>query len=421
MNVVDLVDAERATAGGKAAPLAQLTRAGFNVPEGFVVPAGIYRAAATALRLSERTDDAEDARSRILRSRLPVSVVDDVSRALRQLTADAPTDYVAVRSSSTAEDGAHASAAGQHDSVLAARGADQVCQAIITCWASLWTQRAVAYRAHQRRRAPADMAVLVQRFVDPRVSGILFTGTTSVIEASWGIGERLVGGHTTPDFWRVKDDGVVERRPGLKTMRTDRRDGQLITRPTGLTEQNELCLSDDEVLRLRALGEEVSATSGGPRDIEWAMTEDTTWVLQARPVTAAVPESPARSSTAPSDVITTGTPASPGIASGPVRLVRGPGDFSRVERGDVLVCRHTDPAWTPLFTIASAVVTEVGGVLSHAAIVAREVGIPAVLSVLRATEILTPSTVVVVDGTTGHISREMKAGSLWVSPERSPR
>ncbi|MEE6280509.1 PEP-utilizing enzyme [Georgenia sp. MJ170] len=121
-------------------------------------------------------------------------------------------------------------------------------------------------------------------------------------------------------------------------------------------------------------------------------------------MTAVVPDSTAPSPTAAGSVTITGEAASPGVATGPVRLVRGPGDFPQVERGDVLVCRHTDPAWTPLFTIASAVVTERGGVLSHAAIVAREVGIPAVLSVPRATELLLPSSAVTVDGNTGHIS-----------------
>lgn len=405
MNIVDLIDADLSTAGGKAAPLAELTRAGFDVPAGFVVPATTYRAAATALGITELSADrADETRSRILRSHLPDDVIADVSRALERITSGARTDYVAVRSSSNAEDNAHASAAGQHESFLAVRGTAQVCQSILECWASLWTERAAAYQARQTSAAPLDMAVLVQRFVDASVSGVMFTGPISVIEASWGTGERLVAGHVTPDSWRITDSGIVERRPGRKTERTDRHDGNLVTRSTTATEQNELCLTDRDILRLHALGEEVSATLGGPRDIEWAITDDTTWVLQARPVTAVIPDVAAPSPTAAGSVTITGDPASPGVASGPVRLVRGPGDFQKVERGDVLVCRHTDPAWTPLFTIASAVVTEIGGVLSHAAIVAREVGIPAVLSVPRATELLRPSSVITVNGTTGHIS-----------------
>ncbi len=219
----------------------------------------------------------------------------------------------------------------------------------------------------------------------------MFTGTTSVIEASWGIGERIVAGHITPDSWHVSDSGIIERRPGVKTERTDRHDGRLLTRPIAPTKQEKLCLTDPEVLHLHALGNEVSDALGGPRDIEWAIAEDTTWVLQARPVTAPLPDSTAPPQPPASSSTITGEPASPGLASGPVRLVRGPADFPKVQPGDVLVCRNTDPAWTPLFTIASAVVTETGGVLSHAAIVAREVGIPAVLAVPRATTVLIPS------------------------------
>lgn len=405
MNIVYLNDAEPSTVGGKAAPLAELTRDDFNVPTGFVVPTTTYQAAAAALGLTELSlGRAEEARSRILNSQLPDSVVEDIARALHHITEGAPTDYVAVRSSSVAEDSAHASAAGQHDSILAVRGTDQACQAILTCWASLWTERAVAYQARQTPQTPGGMAVLIQRFVDASVSGVMFTGTTSVIEAVWGIGERLVAGHITPDSWRVTDSEIIERRPGAKTKRTDREKGQLVTRSTATAEQNELCLTDRNVLRLDALGQNISTTLGGPRDIEWAIEGDTIWVLQARPVTSVIPDSTAPSPTDTAAGILIGEPASPGVASGPVRLVRGPSDFAKVKRGDVLVCRHTDPAWTPLFTIASAVVTEVGGVLSHAAIVAREVGIPAVLAVPHATELLTPSSVVTVNGSTGHIS-----------------
>jgi pyruvate,water dikinase len=406
VNIVYLNDAEHSTVGGKAAPLAELTRAGFDVPTGFVVPATTYQAAAAALGLTELPlDRAEEARSRILNSHLPDGVVEGVARALQHITEGARTGYVAVRSSSIAEDSDHSSAAGQHDSILAVRGTDQVCQAILTCWASLWAGRAVAYHARHTSQTPGGMAVLVQRFVDASVSGVMFTGTTSVIEASWGVGERLVAGHITPDSWRVNDSEIIERRPGAKTERSDREKGQLVTRSTAPTEQNELCLTDRNVLRLHALGRNISTALGGPRDIEWAIEGDTIWVLQARPVTTAIPDSTAPCPTDTTAGTLIGEPASPGVASGPVRLVRGPSDFAKVKRGDVLVCRHTDPAWTPLFTIASAVVTEVGGVLSHAAIVAREVGIPAVLAVPHATELLTPASVVTVNGTTGRVSR----------------
>lgn len=406
MNVLDLIEADGSTGGGKAAPLAALSRAGFDVPAGFVVPASTYSAAAAGLGLTDVSGDYAEARSRILRSRLTDGVVGEVSRSLERITKGSPTIYVAVRSSSVTEDNAHASAAGQHDSFLAVRGIEQVCQAIVSCWASLWTGRAAAYRTRQTGKdtSAVDMAVLIQRFVDANVSGIMFTGATSVIEASWGIGERLASGQVTPDSWRVNGAGIIERRPGLKTERTDRHDGRLVTRPIAPPEQKKPSLTDREILHLHTLGSDVSATLGSPRDIEWAITDDTTWVLQARPITAPVPVSTPASPPRTGNAIITGEPASPGVATGPVRLIRGPSDFPTVKPGDVLVCHHTDPAWTPLFTIASAVVTETGGVLSHAAIVVREVGIPAVLAASRVTHLFAPSSTVTVDGSTGEVT-----------------
>lgn len=409
MTLLHLANADEVTSGGKAAPLGDLIRAGFNVPPGFVVPTTTYHTVTTALGLTRDTnEDTERTQRRILGSHLPDQVVRDLSHALQDLTRGAATDYVAVRSSSTAEDSGLSSAAGQHDSFLSVRGIEQVCQAIVRCWASLWNERAAAYQAHQpptgAGSVPARMAVLVQRLVDARVSGIMFTGDTTMIEASYGLGERIVAGHVSPDSWCTNVDGIIQRRVGTKTERTDRHRGRLTTRPTTLSEQAQPCLTGDEVLRLHALGQHISSTLGGPRDIEWALADDTIWILQARPVTAAVPHPATQSVATVDEGAVYGVPASPGLASGPVRLIRGPSDFVNVRPGDVLVCHHTDPAWTPLFTLASAVVTENGGALSHAAIVAREVGIPAVLSVDRATKILTPSSVITVDGDTGRIT-----------------
>ena len=246
------------------------------------------------------------------------------------------------------------------------------------------------------------MAVVVQRFIDADVAGIMFTGDTCVIEASWGIGTDIVAGQFTPDFWRIRGSTIGDFRLGDQMKRTDRHGTQLVTRLVDLNERHQPCLTETQVLDLHALGQAVSRTLGGPRDIEWAIAGDTFWILQARPVTVPVPSSaPQRSPTVGGKTLS-GVPASPGTASGPVRLIRGHADFATVQGGDVIVCRTTDPAWTPLFMRAAAVITETGGVLSHAAIVAREVGIPAVLAVPQATELLKPASMVTVDGTSGH-------------------
>jgi pyruvate,water dikinase len=149
----------------------------------------------------------------------------------------------------------------------------------------------------------------------------------------------------------------------------------------------------------------VAELLGGPADIEWALAGDEIWILQARPVTAPLPAAP-RTPAAPAPGTLAGTAGSPGTATGRACLITGPRDFHRVGPGDVIVCRCTDPAWTPLFTIAAGVVTETGGMLSHAAIVARERRIPAVLGVPGAMTALRDGEIVVVDGSAGTVRQE---------------
>ncbi|WP_295651327.1 PEP/pyruvate-binding domain-containing protein [uncultured Dietzia sp.] len=418
--VVDLEGARGPEVGGKAAPLAELLRAGFDVPAGFVVPRCVFRDVVAGLGIAGPT---QEAREKLLATALPPSVDGAIVRALDRLTGRSASGCVAVRSSSSSEDTDRRSAAGQHHSALAVRGRVGVRDAIRACWASTWNERAVAYRAHGARGeggarsdegAGADageMAVLVQEWVDPHVSGVMFTwpeatggsGAVTVIEATWGIGDGLVSGRVTPDSWTVDGTGVLARRIGAKAERGDRVGGRIVTSPVPAADRARPCLRDDDVRTLHGLGVRISQVLGGPRDVEWALEGDRIRVLQARPVTAELP-APAPAPQAPGRDVLRGVAGAAGTATGRVRHVRGPADFRRVRPGDVLVCRETDPAWTPLFTVAAAVITATGGVLSHAAIVAREVGIPAVLGVEAATARLAADAVVHVDGGTGAIT-----------------
>ncbi|MEU4219568.1 PEP/pyruvate-binding domain-containing protein [Actinoplanes sp. NPDC026623] len=389
--LIDLADAVAATSGGKAAALARLLAAGLPVPPGFVIPTTAY---------AEAVAGAGTARRQVERAPMPAALVEAISRGLGRLAGPSGEAYVAVRSSATGEDTAEATAAGQHDTFLGVSGADRVAEAVRGCWASLWSERAVEYR---RRRAagPPATAVLVQRLVDADVAGVMFTGEEIRLEASWGLGESVVGGRVTPDSWVVSGDSVVHRSLGGKGERVDRDDARVVTRPVPRADRERFCLADDDVVRLAALGRETARVMGAPQDIEWAIAGGRIWILQARPITTPLPAAP--SSPAAGGTALTGTPGSPGVASGPARVVRGPGDFGRVRPGDVLVCRTTDPAWTPLFGVVAAVVTETGGLLSHAAIVAREQGLPAVLAVPDAMTALPDGATVEVDGGTGRI------------------
>lgn len=366
--LVPLRDAVSPTCGGKAAALGALLRAGLPVPDGVVLPFAVYGAA------------------------LPV----DLPAAL----GNAP---VAVRSSADDEDTGRSSAAGQYESVLGVQGVEQVSDAVRACWASLHSARAVAYRGASG--TSPRMAVLVQRHLDADVAGVMFTpdgpaGTTE-IEASWGLGPSVVGGTVTPDAFRVAPDGTVTRTIADKRTRLDRRGTQVVTSDVPDPDRRRPTLDDATATRLAGLGRSIAAVLGGPQDVEWALVAGDLWVLQARPTTAVLPEPQPPAAREPATLV--GTPGSSGTATGTARVVHGPGDFAAVRAGDILVCPSTDPSWTPLLRIAAGVVTETGGVLSHAAIVARERRIPAVLGVAGATTTLHDAATVTIDGTAGTV------------------
>ncbi|MFD4949096.1 PEP/pyruvate-binding domain-containing protein, partial [Streptomyces sp. NPDC058409] len=246
--------------------------------------------------------------------------------------------------------------------------------------------QAAAYTARTSRSPGPVVSVIVQRLVRAEVAGVLFTrqpvtgADQVVIEAARGLGDKVVNGSLTPQRWVI--------------------DGDVLTTPDTVVET---VLTAAQVRALGETGRRIEASFGCPQDVEWAIADGTVWVLQARPITtAAQPDGHAARNAG--KALVTGTPASPGTATGLVRMIGGLDDFARFRSGDVLVCRTTSPAWTPLLARAAAVVTEVGGVLSHAAIVAREFRIPAVTAADDATTVLADRLCVVVDGSLGNVA-----------------
>ncbi|MFI6317189.1 PEP/pyruvate-binding domain-containing protein [Nonomuraea sp. NPDC050556] len=406
--IVSLRDAVPDTCGGKAAALGALLRAGVPVPDGFVVPFAAYRS------LGFGTSEDLDAVRRAIEARpVGADLVDALGRALGELG----DPFVAVRSSAAGEDTAHASAAGRHDSFLGVRGVGAAAGAVRACWASLFSPRAVGGSLEE-----PVMAVIVQRHLDADVSGVMFTpGATTDIEATWGLGPSVVEGKVTPDAFRVSTDGTVTSVVASKRTRLDRRGADLVVSDVLPRERHQPVIDDATAAELARLGGEIAAVLGGPQDIEWAIVGGRIWILQARPITAAPPPpvhasaaaDPARATGTRAGATggretavgtLTGTPGSRGTVTGVARVVRGRGDFGRVQPGDILICPFTDPAWTPLLRIASGVVTETGGVLCHAAIVAREHAIPAVLGIPDATSRLRDGAVITVDGSTGTVT-----------------
>ena len=353
--VVPLAEATVDAYGGKAGGLGALIRAGLPVPDGVVVPDG--------------------------------AAADELGQWLHRMG----NPLVAVRSSAANEDTALTSAAGQHDSFLGVRGLAAVLDAVRACRASVWSPRAVAYR--DGAEAP-PMAVIVQLQVDADVSGVMFTGDdATTIEASWGLGPSIVEGRVTPDRYEVAHGRVTRTIADKRTTLTLTGTQQVPT-----ARRCSPTLSDATAVHLATLAHQAAAALGAPQDLEWAIAANTPWLLQSRPITAQPPTTPVSTTTG-----LHGTPGSRGTATGPARIVRGPADFVYVRPGDILVCPFTDPAWTPLLSIAAGVITEQGGVLSHAAIVAREHQIPAVLAVPDATRRIPDGARVTVNGTTGQI------------------
>ncbi|MGH4012391.1 MAG: PEP/pyruvate-binding domain-containing protein [Pseudonocardiaceae bacterium] len=296
--------------GGKAANLGELVRTGLPVPAGFCVTTGAFGQVAAAAELGGLLDAlqaaagdadrlaelARRAHAAMLASPVPAAVAAAVVRAYRALGDDVP---VAVRSSATAEDLPSASFAGQQDSYLNIVGADAVLDAVRHCWASLWTERAVSYRAtngidHRTVR----LAVVVQRMVEAQVAGVLFTANPvtgcrwqTVVDASPGLGAAVVSGAVNPDHFVVDSGGrIVERGLGDKRVLVRSRLGGGTEQVTLPAEAGKPCLSDAQIRDLTALGQRVQQHYGAPQDIEWALdSAGVWWLTQARPVTTLYP------------------------------------------------------------------------------------------------------------------------------------
>ncbi len=281
-------------AGGKGANLGELTRAGFPVPDGFIVTTAAYDRYAAHHDPADysSTDHSSGDHDPADRSLAP-----ELAVAIGSAYATLGGGPVAVRSSATAEDLPDASFAGQQETYLNVTGTDQVIDAVERCWASLWTPRAIAYRAHHAQtRGPLSIAVVVQRLVPADVSGVMFTANPTtgrrdetVITAAWGLGEAIVGGRVEPDEYAIRstpDGPRVSARVSDKALETVTTDAGTTEVPTPADRRHVRTLSDARALDLAALGAEVADHFGVPQDIEWALHDGSVHLVQARPITA---------------------------------------------------------------------------------------------------------------------------------------
>jgi pyruvate,water dikinase len=418
----DLQLLDVATVGGKAANLGELTQEEFPVPKGFVVTSDAFLdaldLAGTRTRLRElmaRTDPrdpkaltqaATEAQRLIRETPLPPSLADAVVKAYHELGNDVS---VAVRSSGTSEDAGDTSFAGMNATYTNVRGATQLLGSIQACWASLYGERVVAYRANQRLDEEPAIAVIVQVMVASECSGVMFTAdpTTDatdriVIEAVLGQGEAIVSGMVEPDTYIVAKEGrrVLSVRVGHQDRKIVRgADGQDEEVSLSPEEGAERVLTDADIRELAALALEVEKHYGSPQDIEWARAEGTTYLVQSRPITTLH----SRSTDSPDEgrVLVRGLAASNGTASGRVRVLKDPAQRDLLQPGEVLVAPMTSPDWMSAIRRAAALVTDGGGMTCHAAIVSRELNVPCVVGARIATTTLRDGEMVTVDGARG--------------------
>jgi len=419
------------TVGGKGASLGELTGAGLPVPSGFVVTADTYRTFIEETGIAEELFDAVDvdtadstalaeaeqrARKLILDTEWPDDQKQDVLAAYDDLNGD---PVVAVRSSATAEDLPDASFAGQQETFLNITRED-LLDRIKRCWASLFTQRAIYYRQEQGfAHDKVDIAVVVQRMVDAEKSGVMFTSHPStgapqlIVEAAWGLGEAVVSGSVTPDnyvFDRT-DDELADVTVATKKVMCVRDDetGETVEHAVPDEKQDRRVLADEEIRALRDLGERVEDHYGGPQDVEWAIVDGDIYMLQSRPVTT-IGENNAERATGgdagggSDDVLVSGLGSAPGTASGTVRTVKKLDQLDKVGEGDIIVTEMTTPDMVPAMKRAAGIVTDEGGMTSHAAIISRELGVPAVVGTDSATATLADDQRVTIDGDRGIVA-----------------
>ena len=429
----DVSGADVGAVGGKSANLGELADLDVPVLPGFTTTADAYDFYVEQTGVSEAiaaelddldVDDVSDLQrrgERIRRLLSDASMPSALEAALLERYAELGTQIgiedpeVAVRSSATAEDLPTASFAGQQETFLNVAGETELIESIKHCFASLFTDRAIAYRENRGfDHFDVKLACIVQKMgrADLASSGVLFTldpdtgfENVVVIEAAYGFGEPIVQGVVDPDRYVVfkPTTGIVEKQLGGKAQRMVRRNGGTKLEPVPDDEREQFVLSDERIRELATYAERIESHFGTPQDVEWLLDGDLDelFVVQARPETVhgATPANVVRTYrlTESADELLSGVAIGNAISTGTVRVLDDYRQMNLVRAGDVLVTEMTDPDWVPVMKKASAIVTDRGGKTSHAAIVSRELGIPAIVRTGQATEVLSNGTTVTVD------------------------
>ena len=431
--------------GGKGANLGEIYNLGVQVPPGFVVTAQAYNYFIKKSGLNEKIKpmlenlDYENTsqldeitkkiRELIVNSKLPQDLEDEIlesyevlgaanlerveGSALDILQHASEPIFVAVRSSATTEDLAEASFAGQQDSFLNIKGARELIEYIKKCFASLFTSRATYYRNKKGFKfEEASLAVVVQKMIDSYKSGVIFSKDPSykndniIIEAVWGLGEGIVSGKITPDKYVVsKNFEIIDKKIANKKIAMTR-DSEGKGKVIKLREDksNAQVLQNHEINKLSETALKLEEHYKNPQDIEFAIENDEIYIVQTRPITTMEKRlEKSELKEIKGEIILSGLAASPGLGAGKVKIIYDLVDLPKIQKGDVLVTKMTNPDMVVTMQKCSAIVTDEGGLTAHAAIISREMGIACIVGTENATEKLRDGEEITVDGYSGNV------------------
>ncbi|MBS3092956.1 phosphoenolpyruvate synthase [Candidatus Pacearchaeota archaeon] len=431
-------------AGGKGASLSEMYNAKFPVPPGFMITAQSFDYFLTKTNVKEKIKDiikkvdlenteeltnvSKEIRLIIDNLTLPENLQQEIleaysilstekvnshvsSNAMQILKNSREPAFVSVRSSATTEDLVDASFAGQQETFLNVKGERNLIENVKRCFSSLYTPRAIYYRARKGfTEDQALLAVVVQKMIDSEKSGVVFSkdpmnaSDNIILEAVFGLGEGIVSGMINPDHYAVSADLEI------KSVKVSEKKVAIVRDSSGRNEIVRLnqakatrqVMSQAEILDVAHYALRLEKHYEKPQDIEFAIEGGKTYIIQSRPITTIGKKLEANKLLA-GNVLLEGRSASPGIGVGPVKIIHSMADLPKIKKGDVLVTQMTNPDMVVAMQKSSAIVTDEGGMTSHAAIVSREMGIPCIVGTDKATKILTNGMMITVDGSSGKV------------------
>lgn len=430
--------------GGKGANLGEMYNIGLPIPPGFCITTkgyshflqdadledSIYKilaridtedtkeleeAAQGIKELIEKTEIPKDLQTEILDNYEALSLNEDMfekasASALSILKKGHEPVFVAVRSSATAEDSGDASFAGQQETFVNIKGRQAVLEAVKKCWASLFGARSIYYRVKKKfKHEQVLISVIIQKMINSDKSGVIFSqnpvdnNDNIVIEAVFGLGEGIVSGQINPDHYETSRNlKLVEKRIEKKKIAITRdSSGQTVTVNLKDEKANSQVLNEAEIQKLAQYAIELEEHYKRPQDIEFAIDSGELFIVQTRPITTLHLRQDKKEISGKETL--KGQAASPGIGSGPVKIIRELKDLEKLKKGDILVTKMTNPDMVVAMQKSSAILTDEGGLTSHASIVSREMGIPAVVGSERATQMFKDGEEITVNGFTGKV------------------